>query len=510
MNTPIDIASRVRKILSACDLTLYQVSRHSADIFGRHSPYYVPQDFYCSLAARHAGPSIHQFVSLSRISKYRLCDWLRVFSFPLDDILRLRTLLPRRRSVLLDSSVYDENQWVPSSEERAASSARSAITPLAQILKPFHPTRAAKWLKLNSGRFLYAKIGREDAFAFPDLASGSIARIDIRNATQLGRELRHAPSKRVFAVETESGLMCGHLRRTNGSQIALCSTSFSCPQLELTLGRAAKILGVVDAEIRPMALGRSAHGPENGRTRRAIHTRTLRDCPAGLGQFIQASRLRVGASFRESSAMSCATAKILSDTNYFASPGTLSDYEHLSAPPRHVQKILSLCILYCIGFWDFLRAGEVVLDSIGCDPMPDELCGRTGAYRREETRPRQGPVYPVTSGFLSAIVAEWQEVPLFLYRSLPEIIGISHPSLLDFFWIGAAQTSSDPRMENAILLAVNRRLKKSQNLSSTAPREQPVYLMIKRDGGYICGACPSNRSDAEVIGQVAAILRRLP
>ncbi len=472
MNKPIDIASRVRRILSARDLTLYQVSRKSAEIFGRSSPYYVPQDFYSALAARNASPSIQQFISLSRISQYRLCDWLAVFAFSLDDILRLQILFERRRTVFLDSAVYDENQWIPWFEDRAVSCPLSAITPLAQVVKPVHAIRAAKLLRLDTRRFLYAKIGGDDVFAFPDLAPGSIARIDVQNAAQLASGLADAPSQRVFAVETASGLMCGHLRRISGSRIALCSTSFSCPQLELTVGRSAKIVGVVDAEIRPMATGPSADAPATSRTRATIHTQPLQDSPAKLGRLIQASRMRVGLSFRQSSVMSCSVAKTLYDPTYFASPGTLSDYERLCAPPRHIQKILLLCMLYCISFWDFLRAGGVVLDSMGSDPVPEEFCERPGTQNPQGKHLEPSPVHPASKGFVSAFMDQWKEIPLFIHRSLPEITGIPHPSLLDFFWVGVAQTSTDPRMENATLLAVNRRLKKPRSFWSTAPRQQ--------------------------------------
>jgi hypothetical protein len=535
VNALPDIAGRVRRALSTHGLTLYQLSQQSARIFGRSSPYYVPEQFYSGLSAGNANPSIHQLLALSRISRYRLSDWLRIFGFALDDISRLQILLPRRRTVLLGSTLYDEHQWIPWFTPRALTSALPAIAPLSQVLKRVPPTRASHLLALNTRRFLYAKVGNEDLFAFPDLVPGSIVRIDTLNHANLASGLSQIPGNRIFAVETDSGLTCGRLRRISRDRVALCSTAFSPAQLGPTLGRTTRILGVVDAEIRPMATQRPTTAPASSRRRAATHTPPVRNPPtAELGQLIRASRLRVGLSFREASAMSSSVSRLLADKTYFTSPGTLSDYDHLSAPPRHIQKTISLCILYCIGFWDFLRAGGLALDSMGNEPMPDELCGRSVVHDNHpapEEHSEQTQSRKEGSEFLDALLNEWKEIPLFLCNSLPEISGLPHLSLFDFFWVRPDQDPADPRLVNAALLTVNRRLKRPIHSTPAAPREQPVYMMLKRDGGYLCGCCTleggvlafhphslgppapvetAKPIDAEVIGQVTAILRRLP
>jgi hypothetical protein len=528
---PEDIVSRLRRVLATRGLSLYKLSRESARIFGRSSPYFVPELLYSSLAGGTLGPSIHQFVALSRISNYRLSDWLALFGVTLDDIPRLQMLFPRRRSVLLDASVYDENEWVPWFAPRSASAARSAIAPLSEVLKPAARLRAGQLLALNRRQFQYAKVGREDFFAFPDLAPDSIARIDGRGATSLASTLTSSPSDRIFAVETASGLACGRLRRIGRNQLALCSTSRQAQ--ELTLGRDAEILGVIDVEIRPMASARPT-GVSSERGKREISAPTILKGPASnLGQLIRACRMRVGLSFREASAMSRSIATVLGDRACFLSLGALSDYDRLSAPPRQVQKILSLCILYCIGFWDFLRAAGLALSSLGHDPMPDELCGRHADNLPPSPEDHQDtrPVHHMGTDYLSALIDELEEIPLFLRRSLREITGLPHPSLLDFFSVGSEQAVADPRFANAKLIAVNRRLKKPIDSPPTAPREPSMYMLVKRDGGYLCGACrldrgtltlvrpaarpvapaeAESRVDAEIVGQVTAVLRRLP
>jgi hypothetical protein len=515
-------------------LTIYQISQQSVEIFGRSSPYYIPQPFYAALAARAVSPSIHQFIALSRISKYRLADWLAMFGFELDDIPRLQLLFPWRRTVFLDSSVYDEDQWIPWFVDRPRSSELPAITPLVQILKQAEPRRAGRLLALNTRRFLYVKVGREDVFAFPDLVPGSIARIDVLNAGQLASELGQTPSNRIFLVERGPHLACGHLRRINGNRVALCSTSFPYPQLELTLGRTARIVGVVDAEIHPMAPRLPSSTPARTRAHAKTDVAATPDTTTKLGELIQISRMRTGLSFREASATSRWVAKMLGDNAYFISPGTLCDYDHLSDPPRNIQKIVSLCILYCIGFWDFLRAAGLTLDFLGSDPMSDELRGRTDVPPPQPpddesvtaTRPSKD-----TTDFLSVRMGQWKEIPLFIRGALPEISGLQNLSLSDIFWVGAERDPIHPHLVNAELVTVNRRLKKPMSSLPSIPREQPVYMILKRDGGFLCGCCtlqqgtlsvhrhPQHRPtpveterniDAEIIGQVTAILRRLP
>jgi hypothetical protein len=533
VKNPVDIAGRVQRVLSARSLSLYQVSRRSAETFGRSSPYHVPDSFYSSLGSLAAGPSIQQVVALSTVSGYRLSDWLAVFGFKLDDIPRLGLLLPRRRTILLDSSVYDDEQWIPWFADRAGPSQFPATAPLAQILKPAEPVRAKHLLALNARQFLYAKVGTEDLSAFPDLAPGSIARINPLDAGRLASTLGHAPTKSIFLIERGSLLHCGRVRRIGGDQVALCSAAFPFSELEFTLGRTGRILGVVDAEIRPLMLQSPSSTPLRIRSSRS--TRTIRSASGqtGLGRLIQASRIRAGFSFREASGASRRIAAILGGSAYYTSPGTLSDFESLVTPPRHIQKIFSLCILYSIRFWDFARAGALRLDGLGDDPMPDELCDRLGLHRFGSSgqpsvaRARQESQ---STNFVRALMEQWKEIPLFVGNALGEISGLGHLSLLDVFWVGGERDPIHPRLVEASLVAVNRRIKKPIRSQPQTPPDDPMYMVVERDGGYLCGCCTveqgtlsvhryaarppgpvqiEKRSDAEVVGRVTAVLRRL-
>ena len=387
-------------------------------------------------------------------------------------------------------------------------------------------------LTLRNRPFLYAKIGWDDLFAFPELGPGSIARIDIRPIPDRLPALGPGASKSIFLVENDHSLNCGHLRRLD-KRTLLCSARFPFTQVELRLGHRARILGTIDAEIRPFT---AQSGPE-----RTAGTQTLSKEPAApadapgtdLKRLLRVARLRVGISFRAASVLSQWIAHTLGDQTYFAAPGTLSDYENVSPPIHHIQKIVSLCVLYCIDFWTFLRVGGLPVDELGHDPLPDEMIPRTGLLRN---RPFDDKVVPRhlggagKPGFLSTLIDQWEALPLFITSALPEISGLKNVSLSDIFWVGGNHNPIHPSLVGASLVAVNRRVKVPSRTTAPTVWEQPVYIVLLRDGSYVCGSCElrqgvltvhahsetpnssirlKNGIDAEVIGQVTAILRRL-
>ena len=185
MSLRMDRAEQVRQILSTRGLTLYRVSQQSAEIFGRSSRFYVPHSLYYDVADPSLIPTIHQMLALSQITNYRLCDWLAVFGFDLDAISRLRLLVPRQRTTLLDSSVYDGQAWIPWFADRPNTGQLPRIAPLGQFLAFATPRRATELLARSKRTFLYAKVGEEDLYAFPHLAPGSVVRVDERRSKEL-------------------------------------------------------------------------------------------------------------------------------------------------------------------------------------------------------------------------------------------------------------------------------------------------------------------------------------
>lgn len=526
METP----ERVRQILSSRSLTLYQVSQRSAEMFGQSSPYFIPQGLYHELSIGTLSPNIHQLAAFSQISNYRLCDWLAIFGFRLDDIPKLQLLNQWRRTVLLDSSVYDELQWTPWFAARSSESRFPNIAPLGQILKVGAPRRAGELLALTKARFLYAKVGRDDVFAFPSLAPGSIARIDIRHTRDELSALGSSTSKRIFLVENGPFLNCGHLRHIDRGRVLLCSVDFPFTQVELALGNGVRILGVVNAEIRPLSSHTATRKPQlSSRLPKTAVDETHME----LQQLLRKSRLRVGVSFREASVMSQRIARGFGDRMYFAAPGTLSDYEKASSPLRHVQKIISLCALYCIDFWNFLRAGGLRVDALGNEAMSDEMVVRKGLPRIQPSDEVAGTKQygELGESVLSTLVGRWEELPLFMRSALPGIFKLKDISLSDVFWVGGNRDPIHPSLIGATLVAVNRRIKTLLRSTASTAWEQPLYIVLKRNGSYLCASCElrngmlivhphserpdssiqfRNGVDAEVVGQVTTIIRNLP
>jgi hypothetical protein len=507
------------------------VSQQSAQNFGRSSPFFVPHNLYYDLADPSLIPNIHQIFALSRITNYRLYDWLAVFGFDLDAISRLQLLVPRQRTTLLDSSVYDPHVCVPWFAQRRWLGPLPPIAPLGQLLTSAAPRPATEILALGTRRFLYVKVGQEDVLAFPYLAPGSIVRVDVKRSAELESATNANAETRFFLVEHGAGFTCSQLVVLEKGTIMLHSAQVPCAQIELKLDKDARILGVIDAEIRPLRNHHSALALSNPTLLLKPGTLHGRDFESNLSNLLRISRTRVGLSFREASAVSRWIANMLSDELYFAAASTLSDYETLSVPPRHIQKIIALCVLYCIDFPQFLRASGLPPEQDGHDPIPDELVPRHVPSRGSDLRMRrEEESAQQQSDFLGSLLKQWEEVPLFLRRSLTELAGLKRLSLSDVFWVGGDEAPIHPWLINATFVIVNRRIKKPAQSTAEAICEQPLYLILKRDGGYMCGRCAlhqgnlvvqtypggplgarrfRNGTDAEVIGRVTTILRRL-
>ena len=198
-------AHQVREILASRGLTLYRVSERSAQIFGRSSLFYVPHSLYSDGEDSSLIPTFHQMLALSHISNYRLNDWFAAFGFDLDLIPRLRVLVPRKRTTLLDSRVHDVHAWIAWFADRARGVSPPPIAPLGQLLALAAPVRALDLLALGEKRFLYGKVGEEDVYAFPDLAPGSIVRIDPNRSEEISPGAGPPGERRLFFVEHDFG-----------------------------------------------------------------------------------------------------------------------------------------------------------------------------------------------------------------------------------------------------------------------------------------------------------------
>ena len=518
------IAARIRDVLASRGLTLSEVSRECRLRYGKNAAYRIPHHFYADLRSSGFSPRMEQVLAFSAITKYRLVDWLALLGFRLDDVTGLAASLPATRTTLLDGLVYDHEAWVEWYRSRSISGPLLPIAPLGQLLEPGPSQQLKSLLPPDSSPFLYAKVGRQDALAFPDLLPGSIVRVDTRLAPG---ELSPG-SQSLYLVEHSKGLTCCRLHVSKGNFVTLRSTELAYAEVELQLGREARILGKLDLEFRFLD---NAPSPEVVRDlalfwkpQPLAHFSAKR----GFAEFVAQGRRRAGLSLREASARSGNVAKALDDRRFFCSRGTLGAWETTGRPPRQIHKILALCVLYSLAFWEILGAAGWNTEGLGWDPIPRTTFERAPGPSPETQQQRHGNSN--TSGFLSRVVKEFEEIPFFLRDCLGDLMGLEGLSLRDIVWLGGRGVSFHPYLAGAVFVAVNRRQRKPPAFGKGPLWDQPLYLLLRRGGSYACTRCTlqdkllvlapfadgfdrpvrlRNDVDAEAVGRVAALVRRL-
>ena len=524
MESKQGLAERVNVILASRNLTLYQVSQRTTALYGRSSPSFLPHNFYYALARANLSPSLHQLLALSHISNYRFHDWLRVFGFHPEDIGHLQASLPSKRTMILDSSLEDPESWVPWFRDRPGNLPAPQIAPMGRLLESAPQERIGSLPQTKADNFVYAKIGSDDAFAFPDLLPGSIVRANASLAKSILAAANGKRSERLFLIEHAKGFCCCRIRAVGRHRILPLSTQLPYAQVELELPTEVRVIGVLDLEIRPLLGPEPVYVP----TELAKHWRpsTLVRPASKLSLLLHSARLRMGLSLREASAMSRRVARELGDPQYFAAPGSLSDYEAVDTSPRHIHKVITLCAVYGLHFWTFLKSIGVNMEEAGKHPIPDSLIPRklpSGTARAENHGPMDG-------GFLEQLLRRAEHVPTFLRGCLPGLSGLRTLSLNDFFWVGGDQSPLHPLLANGLIAIVNRHRKKALHFRSSPLGQQPLYVLLKREGTYLCGCCSledgtlvmdpclpnyqgpehlRNHFDAEVVGQVVTIARML-
>jgi len=524
------LEERIRGILATKSLTLYSVAALARRRYPKEITYHLPHNFYFQLRSAGLTPTLHQLSALAELSNYRFTDWLRVFGFRLDDISRLQAVLPRPRTALLDGKVQDTHIKILWFRDRPSRAPVPPVAPLSQLLEPSGAVRLSSLPFLGtSNRFRYAKIGQQDAFAFPDLVPGGIVRADARLASRYLRRTSQRNSNRIFLVEHRGGVCCSRLHFVTGNRITLLPTQLPFANVELELGSEARILGLVDLEIRPLTHPkRSAQPicslPEVAPDLARLWTPGVLTKPAAQpAHLLRDARVRAALSLRAASEMSRDIAKALCNKRYFTSQGSLSDYEANDTPPRHIQKLLTLSILYDLPFDELLAAFAIDL-STDANPIPDEWM--PDRERQDDTLFETVPV----DGFLSRIIKRLGELPFFLRGSIASLSGLPDISLLDIFWVGGQSRALHPVLAGALFIIVNRRKTTPPAFRRKSLWEQPLYLVRRRDGSYLLANCTledktivahphapgfipherlRNRVDVEVVGQIVAVVRSL-
>lgn len=521
-STSATIAERVQAILHSKELTLYRVSRESSQLYGHPSPYFLPHNLYYDLRTGAFRPSIHQITALSRISGYRVADWLRVFGYNLEDITRLQVQLPSKRTIVLDTSLTDPGEWISWLDNRPGEASLPRIAPLAKFLKPV-PARRIRSIEGPAGRhFVYAKVGREDALAFPELVPGSIVRVNRDIADSLSPD-NSLISRRIFLVEHSKGFCCCRIRMLANGAIVPFDNGLHHAQVELRAPQEAKIWGTVDFEFRPLLRADEPVVPKD--LARHWQPQPL-SAHESFGQLLKRTRRTRNLTVREAAQISRTVAEALNDDRYMTSASSLSDYELHNAAPRDFHKIITLCSIYGLQYEAVMRRLGVNTKAAGAESMPDRYLSRGSSAVAAEN----ATAGDIRTGFLEKLMAPCEELPFFLRHSLEYFSGSAHVSLDDFFWVGGDYDPLHPYLEKGLVVMLNRRRKTPIHSVSKDLWQQPIYVVLKRDGTYLAACCGLEdgalviysytrdfrrneeyrlHQDAEIIGQIVAIARRL-
>jgi hypothetical protein len=161
---------------------------------------------------------------------------------------------------------------------------------------------------------------------------------------------------RLWLVELPDGLTCCRLQWVDRRQIVLLPNRAPWGCWPLRLPTEARVLGAVetDGEFRYI----TAQCRKERRT---------------LSELLRLSRRRTGVTFRSAHELTLTIARIMGNSDYKIALGMLSDYEVMGKMPRHIAKILSLCIVYCIDIWDLLESAGVHIDESAKLPLPAAL-----------------------------------------------------------------------------------------------------------------------------------------
>src|SRR5208283_3545310 len=358
---------------------------------------------------------------------------------------------PSKRTIALDTSLIDPNEWIPWLRNRPLGEPIPSITPLARLLELGPRKRIASVSQLGR-HFIYAKVGAEDALAFPDLTPGSIVRVDPDVTADLVAGRNSGISDRLFLIEHSKGFCCCRIRILDGGVIVPFDNGLSYAQVELHCPQEARLWGAVDLEFRPLVLGEEPMVPKD----LARHWKPqLLPSHEDFGQLLKRTRTRMNLSIREAAAMSRIIAQVLKDDRYATSPSSLSDYELSNLPPRDFHKIITLCSIFGVQFESVMNRMGIDVAEAGTESMPDRYLARavpTVAAKR-------GDVANVAPGFIEKLLGEFLEIPLFLRNSLGHFAGSAHVSLEDFFWVGGDDDSLHPFLADGRLAMVNRRRK---------------------------------------------------
>lgn len=212
---------------------------------------------------------------------------------------------------------------------------------------------------------------------YPAILPGSIVRVDCTYSPEVSFDGLGADA--LWLVEHPGGLACCRIKRVDQRHILLLPKRAPLPSWPLRLTREARVLGLVDMELRPQNVSEPVtyhpskfeHRPMWPRRGKGMNFSTL----------VRASRSLAGLTLRAAHDMTMTITRLLGNRDYGIALGQLSDYEATNKLPRHVAKVMSLCIVYGIDPLDLIASAGVWVDDSGKVPLDPDETGFDVAYR---------------------------------------------------------------------------------------------------------------------------------
>jgi hypothetical protein len=524
------VSRRLKAFLRSLDMTVYQISQATArPPFGKGTRAHIRDAFYAEIESGQT-PDIHQIAALAKLTGYRFVDWLALFGYRVDEVLRLQLELQTERTVVLPSTIYDPLVMLPWIRRMDTSIDLDRTQPLASLIDAIAYEPIGGLDRLNRRRYIYARVGRRDDMVRSRLAAGSIVRVDPSHTSV-------APvggPRPVYLVQHLGGLCCCYVEKLDDQHIILLPDDGASRVMRCRVGVEATILGTVDLELRSMQT--VTHEPTAMPREKCQNSHRLRpfdataDLSAGPGAYARTARERIGVCFREAQMMTRQLAARFDDKNYNVALGSLSDAETQNLLPRHIPKIFSLCIAYSMDFWQYLRAGGVAVDELKGAAIPPQ-------FLRDDEDALDGarivPAPPGSDETLQAmenVTGRIGEVPFFLLRSMGMLVGQEQLSLDDVYVWGQRERALHPLLHGAVVLIVNRRQRRVPDARMRlSPTQRPLFLIRTPTGQLVAGMCaldgevllvhPHNTArapvltfhaqDVEVIGRIGAVLRQI-
>lgn len=505
------LSERVRKLLASAGLTLHSASLESERLYGVDSPFRIPHTLYHFLDTSPVfRPNLHQVAALSRISGYSFEDWLMALDLDLERLAAASSLLAAKRTRIIDPSLEIFEYVLPGLGEREKST--SAVLPFAELLQGRNAVRA----RVDPDRprpSVFARLGSDDAFAYPELQPGSIVRVNLGTSVHRDRTAAQ-PRPPLLFIENAQGYWCGRFDVSENGVVRVAASELAYAQALLATPAEARIIGTVDMEFRWPCRPVCPSVPQElaaFRQPQAIEIkRSLRD-------LLRHARTNAGLTLAEASGLSRRIAGFLHDEQYSISQSTLADFEARDTPPRHLPKVMAVCLAYGIAMSDFLAAAGIPQCSLGHKSVPGSLID-DWAGRRPRITEQEGARIADTG--LS------DRIPCFLRDCLPELSTIARPSLRDFFWVSGNQTFLPRYMTGSRAVLVNRRIKKPVRDRDLPGWQQPAYVLWHRRGSFLCACCSREddalalypesgtgtperirRDDIDIIGQIVGVAR---